>query len=235
MKTLIIIPAYNEAEHIAQVVGEIKAAAPQADCLVVNDYSRDATQQVCMERGLSFVSLPLNLGIGGGVQTGYLYALDGGYDIAVQMDGDGQHDPAHLEKLIAPIQQGEAEVVIGSRFLTGEGFQSSRLRRFGIRFLSGLIRLCSGIRVRDVTSGFRAVNRRFMEIYARDYAQDYPEPEAIIAAAMFGGRVKEVPVVMRERAGGESSIKRWKTVYYMLKVSLAIALYRLTFRKEKKR
>ena len=146
-----------------------------------------------------------------------------------------RHDPAYLEKLIAPIQQGEAEVVIGSRFLTGEGFQSSGLRRFGIRFLSGLIRLCSGIRVRDVTSGFRAVNRRFMEIYARDYAQDYPEPEAIIAAAMFGGRVKEVPVVMRERAGGESSIKRWKTVYYMLKVSLAIALYRLTFRKEKKR
>lgn len=235
MKVLVIIPAFNEEESILQVVEEIKNCGAGADCLVINDCSRDATQEVCARQKFSYVSLPLNLGIGGGVQTGYLYALDHGYDIAVQMDGDGQHDPAYLSRLIAPLQQGEADVVIGSRFLEGEGFQSTGMRRAGIRFLSGLIRLCCGVRVFDATSGFRAVNRRFMEIYARDYAQDYPEPEAIIAAALYGGRIREVPVTMRRRAGGESSIRRWKSAYYMLKVSLAVGLYRMTFRKEKSR
>ena len=172
---------------------------------------------------------PVNLGIGGTVQGGYVYALKNGYDIAVQADGDGQHDISYLGKLVEPIEKGEADIVIGSRFIEKQGFQSSAGRRFGINFLSGLILVCTGIRIKDVTSGFRAVNRKFIEIYADNYPQDYPEPEAIVAGVMNGAKIKEVPVIMRERAGGTSSINLWKSVYYMIKVSLAVIICRVSF------
>lgn len=228
-KILLIIPAYNEADNIERVISVLIRKFPQYDYVIVNDGSTDGTGELCTNRGYDVLNLPINLGIGGAVQTGYLYALKKGYDIAVQLDGDGQHDAAYVETLIKPLMTGEADVVIGSRFLKREGFQSSRSRRMGINILSGLIFMCTGKRVRDVTSGFRAVNRRFIEIYSEDYPSDYPEPEAIITAVMHGGRVIEVPVVMKEREGGISSINFRKSVYYMIKVTLAILVRRISY------
>lgn len=173
MRVLIIIPAYNEAENICSVVESIKSTEPGMDYLVINDCSKDDTEQVCKAHGYQYISLPANLGIGGAVQAGYLYALQHGYDIAIQIDGDGQHDPAYIRDLIQPIINGEADIAIGSRFITKEGFQSSGSRRLGIYFLSTVIRICCGLRILDVTSGFRAVNRKFIKFYAKNYAQDY--------------------------------------------------------------
>ena len=228
-RILLIIPAFNEAETIEHVVNGLTVNFPQYDNVVVNDGSSDGTGELCMEKGYQVLNLPINLGIGGAVQTGYRYALKYGYDIAVQLDGDGQHDASYVKRLIEPLLAGEADVVIGSRFLRREGFQSSRSRRVGINILSDLIWLCTGKRVRDVTSGFRAVNRKFISIYAEDYPSDYPEPEAIITAVMHRGRVAEVPVVMKEREGGTSSITFRKSVYYMIKVTLAILVKRISY------
>jgi len=228
MKTLVIIPAYNEQENILNTIADIRTHCPEVDYLVINDCSRDNTEQLLRDNGANYVSLPCNLGIGGGVQTGYRYADERGYDIAIQFDGDGQHDARYLRDLIAPIEAGTADIAIGSRFIKREGFQSTGLRRMGIGFLSGLIKLLCGIHVSDVTSGMRAVNRRFIEEYAKSYAQDYPEPEAIIAASVRGARIVEVPVEMRERQGGRSSINPLRSVYYMIKVSLALILARFS-------
>lgn len=229
MKILVIIPAYNEAENIESLINNINELCPYVDYLVVNDCSEDDTEEILHRIGASYMSNPVNLGIGGTVQGGYVYANKMGYDIAIQVDGDGQHDISYLKNLIEPIENEEADIVIGSRFIEKQGFQSSAGRRFGISFLSELIKVCTGIKVKDVTSGFRAVNREFIKIYANDYPQDYPEPEAIVAGVMYGGRIKEIPVKMRERAGGTSSINLWKSVYYMIKVSLAIIIRRISF------
>lgn len=234
MKVLLIIPAYNEQENIQGVLADIGQYAPEMDCIVINDCSTDGTREVLRGIGANYLDLPINLGIGGGVQTGYRYALEHGYDIAVQFDGDGQHDARFLQDLIAPIVKGEADAVIGSRFLEREGFQSSALRRFGIHFLSGLIRILCGVRVLDVTSGMRAVNRDLIEVFSREYAQDYPEPEAILTSGLYGARIVEVPVQMRERKNGTSSISPVRSVYYMIKVSLNLVLARMSGRGEKK-
>lgn len=228
MKRLVIIPAYNEEENISNTIKDIIMHCPNIDYIVINDCSKDRTEQILKENGMHYISLPCNLGIGGGVQTGYQYACEHGYDIAIQFDGDGQHEARYLKDLMAPIEAGEADITIGSRFIRREGFQSTGIRRFGINFLSGMIKLLCGIRVLDVTSGMRAVNRRFIEQYARDYTQDYPEPEAIIAAAKSGGRIIEVPVEMRERQGGTSSISPVRSIYYMIKVTLALILARFS-------
>ena len=228
-KVLIIIPAYNEEKNLPKLTEKLEKMYPQYDYVVVNDGSVDHTKELCRKEGISVINLPANLGIGGAVQTGYKYGSENGYDIAVQIDGDGQHDIAYLDKLLEPLRNNSADVVIGSRFIRKEGFQSSRLRRTGIVFLSRLIRLLTGVRVYDVTSGFRAVNRRFVEIYARDYPSDYPEPEAIVSAIMEGGRVLEVPVVMKERESGTSSINLVRSVYYMIKVTLAVLLRRFAY------
>lgn len=229
VKVLIIIPAYNESESIENVVSHLTRQAPQCDYLIVNDGSTDNTLSICEREHLHYLDLPINLGIGGAVQAGYVYARKNGYDIAVQMDGDGQHDIAYLRDMLHPILAGEADIVIGSRFLKKEGFQSSQSRRIGIGILSMLIRLTTGKRIMDVTSGYRAVNRRFIEIYSGDYPTDYPEPEAIVTAIMHGGRVMEVPVRMRARESGTSSITLRKSVYYMIKVTLAILVCRLSY------
>ena len=234
MKILVIIPCYNEAENIARVVQNLQDSVAgqtlpgQVDYLVVNDCSTDNSALICAQNGFSYLSLPVNLGIGGGVQSGYLYATRNGYDIAVQMDGDGQHDPAYLSNVVGPVARGEVDMCVGSRFITKEGFQTSAMRRAGIRLLSGLIRLLCGVRVLDVTSGFRDTNRELTEFFAQNYAQDYPEPEAIISAVLNGFRVGEAPVVMAERMGGISSINPLRSVYYMVKVSIALVVYRLT-------
>ncbi|MGN0746330.1 MAG: glycosyltransferase family 2 protein [Aristaeellaceae bacterium] len=240
-RILVIIPAYNEEASILGTVADLRAHFPEADCIVVNDCSRDRTRSMLLEHRIPFLDLPLNLGIGGGVQTGYRYALAHGYDIAVQFDGDGQHQAAYLRPLIQPILDGEADMTIGSRFVPREGedrgFQSSAMRRAGISILSALIRLVTGQTLRDVTSGFRACGKDLIALFAEHYAQDYPEPEAIVTAKVSGYRIREVPVVMNERQGGVSSIRALKSVFYMVKVSLAILLagLRLSSRKELKR
>ena len=234
MKILVIIPCYNERESVVNVVRNLEKNCPRADYIIINDCSSDDTKDILKAHQLNFLDLPMNLGIGGGVQAGYKYALQNDYDIAIQIDGDGQHDTAYLEDLVRPIEEGTADIVFGSRFLTKEGFQSTGLRRFGIGFLSGLIRLCCGAKVKDVTSGYRAVNREYIKIYSQDYPTDYPEPEALVKATCCGARVLEVPVIMKEREEGTSSINAWRSVYYMIKVSLSIILCRLSNSKKRR-
>lgn len=231
MKVLIIIPAYNEEESIGEVLNNLNQNYPEYDYVVVNDCSKDRTESILSDKKANYINLPVNLGIGGGIQTGYKYAKRYEYDIAIQMDGDGQHDPAYIQKLIEPIINEQADSTIGSRFIDNEGFQSSFMRRLGINFLSGLIKLVTGERIYDVTSGFRAVNRKGIELFAEEYAQDYPEPEAIVTSSMSGIKIQEVPVVMKERQGGVSSINGLKTAYYMIKVSIAIVMARLCHKK----
>lgn len=240
-KLLVMVPAYNEEAAIRQTVEEIRRNCPEADYVVINDCSRDGTRRILREEGLNYLDLPLNLGIGGCVQTGFKYAQEQEYDIAVQFDGDGQHRADYICQLIRPILDGEANMVIGSRFLPKEGadkgFQSSRMRRVGIGIISQLIRLCTGAVIYDTTSGFRAFDRKAIAFFAENYAQDYPEPEAIVTGLIRGLRLKEVPVMMNERQGGVSSIRKLKSIHYMIKVCLAIILasMRLSGRKEAKR
>lgn len=231
MKVLVIIPAYNEAENIVTTVTALTKTCPYVDYIIINDCSRDNTVQICREHGFNYLSLPINLGIGGGMQTGYRYARDMGYDIAIQFDGDGQHNAEYISDLIAPIESGEADLVIGSRFINKEGFQTSFMRRMGIGLLGGVLKLCGGVKITDATSGFRAASKNVIEFFSENYAQDYPEPEAIIAARVSGFAVQEVPVVMNERTAGVSSISSLKSVYYMVKVTLAILIYRIVGKK----
>ena len=228
-KVLVIIPAYNEENNIERTINNIKDACPWADCIVINDCSNDSTVRKLCDMQVDYINLPVNLGIGGAVQAGYQYGVDHDYDITVQVDGDGQHDSQYLESIIAPILKDEADLVIGSRFIEKEGFQSSRSRRIGIKILGCLVSLCCWKRVKDVTSGFRAVNRNFMNVFANDYPQDYPEPESIVAVAMHKGRIKEVPVILSQRVSGVSSINLKKSIYYMIKVTLAIIVCRISF------
>ena len=227
MKNLIIIPAYNEQESIEKTVEDIKANAPRFDYIVVNDCSKDNTGKICREKKYNVINLPVNLGIGGAVQTGYRYAWKNGYETAVQVDGDGQHDPKFLEMMLTYLEKENADMVIGSRFITKEGFQSSGLRRVGIRYFTWLIHLLTGKTITDPTSGLRMVNRSVIQQYASCYPKDYPEPESVVTILKEEKKVKEVPVIMRERAGGVSSISPMKSIYYMIKVTLAILIEKI--------
>lgn len=229
LRILIIIPAFNEEGSIEKVVNNLVEKFPEYDYLVINDGSTDRTQSICNSNKYQVVNLVINMGIGGAVQTGYRYARDNNYDIAVQIDGDGQHDVSYLKEMIRPIEEGQADIVIGSRFLEKEGFQSTQIRRVGINFLSFLGKMLTGVRVRDITSGYRVVNAKFIHIFALDYPADYPEPEAMVIAAVHGGRIKEYPVIMQERKAGESSITMKKSIYYMCKVTLAMIIRRISF------
>jgi len=226
MRRLIIIPAYNEAAAITGVLREIDQVVGNAfDIAVINDCSSDHTAQMCRDFSrVILLDLPLNLGIGGAVQTGYRYAWREGYDVVVQLDGDGQHDPRFLRALAAPIESGNCDLVIGSRFLERKGFQSTGLRRIGIRFFRQLIYTLMGRLITDPTSGFRACSRRVAGVFAQDYPRDYPEPETNAKLLRLGFRVREIPVVMRERQGGQSSIRMIQPSYYMVKVTLAILI-----------
>lgn len=227
MKKLVIIPAYNEAESIWNTVKDILDNAPDFDYVIINDCSGDGTHEICKREHLNEVKLPMNLGIGGAVQTGYMYALEKGYDIAVQFDGDGQHDAKYLNRMAEALEREQADMVIGSRFIEKEGFQSSTARRFGIAFFTLLIRLLTGKNITDPTSGFRMCSRRAIETFVGYYPKDYPEPETVMTLLKRKMKVVEVPVVMRARAGGVSSISPKKSVYYMLKVSLAVVIERI--------
>ncbi|MBI4309944.1 MAG: glycosyltransferase family 2 protein [Candidatus Omnitrophica bacterium] len=226
-KILIIVPAYNEAGNIGRTVEDIRSVDAAADVLVIDDGSKDATAQEARSHGARVVSLPFNLGIGGAVQTGFQYAHQGGYDIAVQIDGDGQHSAVFLPQLLAPIAASRADMVIGSRFAaeTPQGFKSTFGRRIGIRFFARLINALTGAGVTDPTSGFRAHNKKLIAAFARHYPHDFPEPEAIVAARRINAAITEVPVVMRARGAGSSSIRYFKSMYYMLKVTFAILLH----------
>lgn len=227
-KVLVIIPCYNEEANLERVIARLRDAAPEADYLIVNDCSTDGSAAICRKNRFPYLNQCINLGIGGTVQTGYLYARDHGYDATVQLDGDGQHDPAYLADVLRPVLAGELDMCVGSRFITKEGFQTSFARRMGINILSCIIRLLCGVHVRDTTSGFRACGRELTAFFAEHYAQDYPEPEAILTAVLNGFRVGEVPVVMAERLGGKSSISALRSAYYMVKVCVALVVFRVT-------
>ncbi|WP_207750401.1 glycosyltransferase family 2 protein [Mordavella massiliensis] len=227
IKKLIIIPAFNEEANIEKTVRAILRDAPDFDYVVINDCSTDQTRKICEEHGFNIVNLPINLGIGGAVQTGYKYAYENGYDVAVQVDGDGQHDPEFLNKMAEHLMDRHLDMVIGSRFIEKKGFQSSKMRRVGIIFFSKLIKLLTGILITDPTSGLRMVGRNVMALFAVDYPRDYPEPESVVAVLRRRMKVEEIPVIMHEREGGISSISLKKSVYYMIKVTLAILIERI--------
>jgi len=221
-KTLVIIPAFNEEGSIGKVVEEVKAYFPQGDALVVNDGSNDLTSEVAKAKGAIVLDLPFNLGIGGAMQAGYKYAYERGYDVAVQVDGDGQHDPKEIPKLLDVLEKGTADVAMGSRFIGDSEYKASVMRRLGMVILSKAISIVVGEKLTDPTSGFRAANRRAIQLFSVNYPQDYPEPEAIVLLHQCRLKMKEIPVKIKQRFSGESSITKIRSVYYMVKVLLAI-------------
>lgn len=224
MRKLVIIPAYNEQGGIVKTVRDVREYAPDFDYVIINDCSTDHTLEICRESGFSVVNLPVNLGIGGGVQTGYVYAFRNGYDLAVQFDGDGQHNARYLNEMAEKLEKEHLDMVIGSRYIKKEGFQSTGLRRMGIKYFTWLIKLVTGKKITDPTSGMRMVNRDVMELYAKNYPKDYPEPESVVTILKKGKQVEEMPVKMNAREEGVSSISPKKSIYYMIKVSLAILI-----------
>lgn len=229
-KTLIIVPAYNEEEAIGQTLEnllKVKKEIPFIDICVVNDGSKDHTADIVESYGVHLINLPINLGIGGGMQTGYKYAYYNNYDIAVQFDADGQHNELDLKALILPIISGQADMVVGSRFVENTDYKGSVFRRIGIYYFSTLLFLLTGKKFTDPTSGYRAKNRKVIELFTEHYPRDYPEPEVLIYLKKKGIKVQEVSVHMKDRQGGTSSITPTKSVYYMIKVTLSILMQRL--------
>ncbi|MES2514367.1 MAG: glycosyltransferase family 2 protein [Bacteroidota bacterium] len=230
LKVAVIIPCCNEQDSILNLVNEIENTVFPAKYsiypLVINDCSTDNTRDILISNHIAFIDLSVNLGIGGAVQAGFKYACQNDFDIAVQMDGDGQHPPGELEKVLQPIFNNQADVVIGSRYIVKQGFQSSALRRFGINYFKRLNKFLTGVEIHDSTSGYRAISKKTMEIVSDYYPDEYPEPESIVLYSLNNLVIKEVPVIMRERTGGQSSIRTYKTIYYMFKVTLgSIFLY----------
>ena len=236
MKVLMIIPAYNEEKSIVNTVNMIRSTKLKKhtlDYIVVNDGSSDNTKNECLNNNINFIDLPVNLGIGGAVQAGYKYALYNDYDIAIQFDGDGQHDASYIEKLVKEISNGN-DIVIGSRFVSDlSEFKSTAVRRVGINFLSRLIKICTKRRIYDPTSGFRACNKKIIKEFASDYPIDYPEPDTIVTIIKKGYKVSEIPVKMNERKEGKSSLNSniFKPLYYMIKVSIAIIISSMSTKK----
>lgn len=224
-----IIPAYNEEKNIVKTVIGVKEYSKKCnfelDYIVINDGSKDSTYKVCKENNIKCINLIRNLGIGGAVQTGYKLASIKDYDIAVQYDGDGQHDINSLADLIEPIVSGQAEFTVGSRFIEKrENFKSTLMRRFGIKVLSLSLKLFCGVKILDCTSGYRAASKDVINMLAVSYPFDYPEPESLVQIKKCGFSIKEISVNMFEREDGVSSISAWKSIYYMIKVTIAIII-----------
>jgi glycosyltransferase involved in cell wall biosynthesis len=222
-RRIAIVPAYNEAGAVGGVIDELRAFDATLDVVVIDDASVDNTAAVARARGVHVLRLPFNLGIGGAVQTGFRYAYENGYEYALRVDGDGQHDPAQLAVVFAPVLAGEVDIAVGSRYLSrGDGYRSSATRRVGIRILAGTVSFLTRQRITDPTSGFQALNRKAITLFAADYPHDYPEVEALVLLLRHRLRLREVPVAMRPRAAGQSSIRALSSVYYMVKVLLAL-------------
>ncbi len=224
MKVLVIIPAYNEEAIILKTVKNLKETNKDIDYVIINDGSTDNTKEVCLKNNLNMIDLPINLGIGGAVQTGYKYAFYNNYDIAIQFDGDNQHNPKYISNLVAEINKGN-NLVIGSRYVKElSEFKSSRVRQMGIKFLSSLIKIVTGKKIYDVTSGYRACDKELIKLFANNYPTDYPEPDSTTKVLKLGYKVSEIPVEMNEREKGKSSIGFIDSIYYMIKVSLCILM-----------
>lgn len=236
-KVLIIIPAYNEEENIVSTCTKIteynKNNEKKFDFIVVNDCSKDNTLKLCKEHNFQVIDLVHNLGIGGAVQTGYKYAYEHGYDVAVQFDGDGQHDINYVKDIVMQVTSGKYDMAIGSRFIDDKSseFKSSTARRAGIKLISFFIKLFTGKKIYDTTSGFRAINKDLIKYFSSNYPAEYPEPVSEVMLLMNGFTITEVPVSMNERVGGVSSIRKWKNVYYMINVILSIFVVRLRGKK----
>jgi len=222
LRLLIIVPALNEEHSLPAVIREIRAVDPAFEIIVIDDGSADGTARAGATAGAIVVRMPFNVGIGGAVQTGYQYALERGVDLAVQVDGDGQHDPREIPRLLEPLLDERADMVVGSRFAPGGGYRGTPLRRVGIHIFAAIVSLLVRARMTDTTSGFRAVNRKAIRLFALDYPSDYPEVEATVLLVRHGLRMLEVPVQMRVRETGRSSITALRSVYYMVKVLLAL-------------
>lgn len=221
MRVLAIVPAFNEQQSLPVLIAEILATGH--DVVVVNDASTDGTEEVARKCGVPVISLPNNLGVGGAVQAGFLFAQRRGYDIVVQIDGDGQHDPHQIATITTPIIEGKADCVIGSRYLPAKpdlSYKTPAFRRLGMRFSTGILRLFTGIRIYDTTSGFRALNSRSVAFFARKYPSDHPEAEALLVLHQNGFRIVEVPVTMRQRTTGESLFSVFRAAIYPLRVTV---------------
>jgi len=231
-KIILVIPAYNEEENILNTYKSIMKYNTEKktnyDVIVINDCSTDKTSEICHQNKIPVIDLVHNLGIGGAVQTGYKYAYKNGYDIAVQFDGDGQHDVRYVKNVVDPIINGQADLVIGSRFVKKiDTFQSSAARRMGIKVISSFMKFATGKKVYDTTSGFRAVSKEIIKDFSISYPNEYPEPVTTAEILKKDYKVSEVSVEMKEREGGTSSIHTWKTVYYMLNVCLALLVIKV--------
>lgn len=222
LRRIAIVPAFNEERNVGRVVDELRAFDPALAVVVISDGSADRTAEVAVEHGAHVVRLPFNLGIGGAVQTGFRYAWENGYEVVVRCDGDGQHIPSELPKVLGPVLAGDADIVVGTRFGSDNGYRSSATRRIGIRLLALIVSAIAHQRVTDTTSGFQALNRRALELFAADYPHDYPEVEGIVMTIKHHLRLREVPVSMREREHGQSSITALRSIYYMVKVLVAL-------------
>ena len=228
MKVLLVIPSYNEEENVLEnyqrIINYNKKNKTNYDAIVINDGSVDKTEEICRKNKIPYITLVHNLGIGGAVQTGYKYAFDNNYDIAIQFDGDGQHDIRYVKNIIKPIMDKKANMVIGSRFIkkSESEFQTSASRRAGIKIISFFIKLVTGKKIYDTTSGFRAIDKDLIKRFASNYPVEYPEPVSTTEILKSGYNIEEVPVSMNERVGGVSSIRAWKNIYYMINVVLSI-------------
>ena len=224
-----IIPAFNEEKTVGDVILAIRQQAPEVDVVVMNDGSHDATSKVAASHGATVLDLPINLGIGGAVQTGLKHAQRHGYDVAVEIDADGQHGPQHLSQLVQALAEHQADLVIGSRFVASTDYRSSVMRRFGIHTFSYLIKRMSGKRIYDSTSGFRAYGGAAITYFSQNYPADFPEPESIVMALAKGMKIVEVPVEMHERQAGESVVRRdvsLKALYFVVSNAIAIVMTR---------
>lgn len=220
-RVLVVIPAFNEEESLPAILDELRARAPRTDLLVIDDGSRDRTAAMCRERGVPVVRHAVNLGVGGALQTGFRYGVMRGYDVTIQLDADGQHDPAFLDALTAPVLDGRCDVAIGSRYVTASGYHAPLARRIGMLLFAGVVRLAIGRRIADTTSGFRAYGRAVMEVCQHDFPTDFPDAPLLIALARRGFRLLEVPVTMRERTRGRSFYTLGKSLYYPYKNLIA--------------
>ncbi len=226
-KFLVIIPSYNEEANLPSLIEELNVENTEKsniklEFLIVNDCSTDDTLNIIKNINCNYINLPVNLGIGGAVQTGFKYAINNNFEFSIQVDGDGQHPPTEIFKLIDTIEKEKADIVIGSRYITKQGYQSSRSRRAGIFIISSIIKLLTNLKISDPTSGFRIYNKKAMFHAIKEYPDEYPEPQFLIIANKAGLKIKEIPLIMRERNGGISSISASRSAYYVLKVVISI-------------